>query len=101
MSTDARPINPAELMAVAGIGGGDAESGPSQKENFDSYGVGVRAGALTPQTEDERHFRAAAGLPETGAAVDALWNDQGGIRQPITLAPAEAEPFTEPAPEDV
>ena len=95
MSTPERPIRPDELLAVGGSAGGGGEAGPSQKENFDSYGVGVRAGALTPQEEDEIHFREAAGLPEPGAAVNSLWDDQGGIRQPITLAPSAPE---SPAP---
>ena len=95
MSTPERPIRPDELLAVGGSAGGGGEAGPTQKENFDSYGVGVRAGALTPQEEDEVHFREAAGLPEPGAAVNSLWDDQGGIRQPITLAPSAPE---SPAP---
>jgi len=101
MSTPERPIRPEELLAggSGGGGAGDGEAGPSQKENFDSYGVGVRSGALTPQEEDERHFREAAGLPEPGAAVDALWGDQGGIRQPITLAPSA--PDSPPPAEDL
>jgi hypothetical protein len=101
MSTPERPIRPEELLASGSGGGGagDGEAGPSQKENFDSYGVGVRSGALTPQEEDERHFREAAGLPEPGAAVDALWGDQGGIRQPITLAPSA--PDSPPPAEDL
>tara|TARA_R100000808_G_scaffold1821_4_gene7765 strand:- start:3732 stop:5372 length:1641 start_codon:yes stop_codon:yes gene_type:complete len=101
MSTPERPIRPEELLAggSGGGGAGDGEAGPSQKENFDSYGVGVRAGALTPQEEDERHFREAAGLPEPGAAVNSLWGEQGGIRQPITLAPSA--PDSPPPAEDL
>ena len=101
MSTPERPIRPEELLA-GGSGGGGAgygEAGPSQKENFDSYGVGVRSGALTPQEEDERHFREAAGLPEPGAAVNSLWGEQGGIRQPIPLAPSA--PDSPPPAEDL
>ena len=96
MSTPERPIRADELLAVGGGGAAGAEAGPSQKENFDSYGVGVRAGALTPQSEDERHFREAAGLPDLSAAAGDLWEDQGGIRQPITLAPMA--PGQPPAP---
>ena len=101
MSTPERPIRPEELLAggSGGGGAGDGEAGPSQKENFDSYGVGVRSGALTPQEEDERHFREAAGLPEPGAAVNSLWGEQGGIRQPITLAPSA--PDSPPPAEDL
>ena len=99
LSTPERPILPAELLAGTGGAAAGTEAGPSQKENFDSYGDGVRAGALTPQSEDERHFRAAAGLPDLGPAAGALWDDQGGIRQPITLAPmAPDQPG--PPPED-
>ena len=33
------------------------------KAVFDSYGVGVRAGVITPQTADEEYFRDFMGLP--------------------------------------
>ena len=100
MSTPDRPVLANQLLTGGLSGGGGGEAGPTQKENFDAYGVGVRAGALTPQTEDERHFREAAGLPAPGSAVGSLWNDQGGIRQPITLAPSlPEEPQTIPEDE--
>lgn len=55
------------------------------KAKFDSYGVGVRAGSITPQTEDETSFRAEAGLPPISEAVIGAWSDDGGYRRPITL----------------
>jgi hypothetical protein len=57
----------------------------SLKAKFDAYGVAVRAGALTPQTSDEDQFRSEAGLPIMSEAVDSAWNDDGGVRRPITL----------------
>jgi len=95
MSTPERPVRPEQLLAGGGGGtGGGGEAGPSQKEQFDAYGVGVRSGALTPQTEDERHFRESAGLPDLGPQAGDLWTEQGGIRQPITLAPSTPDQTT-------
>jgi hypothetical protein len=55
------------------------------KAKFDSYGVGVRAGSITPQTDDETAFRTEAGLPPVGEAVKGAWEKDGGYRRPITL----------------
>jgi len=49
------------------------------------YGVGVRAGAITPIQNDEEHFRKLGGLPEMTPAVEQAWKDAGGFRTPITL----------------
>lgn len=51
----------------------------------DTYGVAVRAGAITPQQADEDYFRDAAGLPVKSAEVVRAWDDDGGVRRPITL----------------
>ena len=53
---------------------------------FDAYGVGVRAGVITPQTEDEKTLRDFMGLPEMSAEVIADWKESGGVRRPITLS---------------
>ena len=55
------------------------------KAKFDSYGVGVRAGSITPQTADESAFRDEAGLPPVSDAVEQAWIKDGGYRRPITL----------------
>lgn len=55
------------------------------KAKFDSYGVGVRAGSITPQSSDEESFRDEAGLPPTSEAVKEAWVKDGGYRRPITL----------------
>jgi len=57
----------------------------SLKSKFDAYGVAVRAGAITPQTADEREFRREAALPAMSGEVNEAWNDDGGVRRPITL----------------
>lgn len=59
------------------------------KAQFDAYGVGVRAGAITPTPADEDHFRAVAGLPPTSAEALDDWNKTKKVRKPITLAPPE------------
>jgi hypothetical protein len=56
---------------------------------LDAYGVGVRAGVITPQTADEEKLRAIMGLPVMSAAVKADWKESGGVRRPITLAQDE------------
>jgi len=55
------------------------------KKQADAYGVSVRAGALTPQPEDEKQFRKNAGLPEMSTEVQASWKQAGNTRHPITL----------------
>ena len=55
------------------------------KAKFDSYGVAVRAGSITPQQSDEEAFRKEAGLPDIGKAVSDAWEFDGGYRRPITL----------------
>jgi len=49
------------------------------------YGVGVRAGMITPQIEDEKQFRELVGLPGVTEPVVDTWADDGGTRRPITL----------------
>ena len=62
------------------------------KAKFDSYGVGVRAGSITPQADDETSFREEAGLPSASPEVKKAWLDDGGYRRPITLqSGAEAQ----------
>lgn len=55
----------------------------------DAYGVGVRAGLITPCAEDEVAFRQKVGLPEMPKAVADAWKESGGVRSPITLTPPE------------
>ena len=57
---------------------------------IEAYGVGVRAGILTPCLEDENAFRKMLGLnPAPNTVVDA-WAAQGGTRAPITLQQPKA-----------
>jgi hypothetical protein len=55
------------------------------KTLLDSYGVGVRAGVLTPCLEDENWFRKLIGLDPASAKVVADWASTNGIRKPNTL----------------
>ena len=64
----------------------------SLKAKFDSYGVGVRAGSITPQTVDEEEFRKESGLPPMSVSAQANWEESDGVRRPTTLkSPAEVE----------
>ena len=63
-----------------------APAGLNIKETVDAYGAAVRAGAITPQTVDEDHFRSMTGLPKLSDPAQRLWRKQGGTRSPITLA---------------
>jgi len=56
------------------------------KRTLDAYGVGVRAGSITPTEKDEEYFRSLAKFPAMGDAVIAAWKADGGFRRPITLA---------------
>ena len=66
----------------AASGGGGALD---PRDTIDAYGIGVRAGVITPQPDDEVVFRNAANLPGMTDEVRALWREQGGYRQPVTL----------------
>jgi HK97 family phage portal protein len=90
--------------------GGSSDPGVQEfdvlRARFDAYGVGVRAGALTPQADDERAFREEASYPSPSSDVEDAWKLEP-IRRPITLKsvlddPALAEPAPEldPEPED-
>lgn len=69
------------------------------KDLLDAYGVGVRAGVLTPCIDDENAFREMLGLDPAPAAVSKAWEDQGGIRIPVTLQkPGMIEEAAAPAP---
>ncbi|MGQ2909205.1 MAG: phage portal protein [Aliihoeflea sp.] len=57
------------------------------------YGVAVRAGAITPQIEDEEAFRKALTLPSMSSSVTALWHDQHGYRAPTLARPGGEMPF--------
>lgn len=69
---------------------GDVDEVDQLKKTADAYGVGVRAGTVTPQTKDEEHFRNQAGLPEMSDEVKEAWESDGGVRRPITLQSGDA-----------
>lgn len=53
-------------------------------ELSNNYGVGVRAGVVTPNAEDERHFREVMALPAMSKEVLASWKTNP-TREPITI----------------
>lgn len=59
------------------------------KRVVDAYGVGVRAGTITPTQADEEYFRSLGDFPEITDAVKNSWTEDGGFRRPITLAIAK------------
>lgn len=71
---------------ASSLSGGEGED---IKGTLDAYGVGVRAGAITPQVEDEDHFREKLGTPKANSSVKETWSKDGGTRRPITLKPQE------------
>lgn len=91
-----RPLQEAEAEAQAGQEGGASASEADRvdaeqfKERVDAYGVGVRAGVITPQFEDEKYFREQAGVPAATDPVEEQWDNEP-IRRPITLAPEGGE----------
>jgi hypothetical protein len=70
----------------------------------DSFGVAVRAGAVTPTIEDENHFRSRMGLPPISADARRAWAEDKNVRRPITLvqpgAAPSGTPGTRPAGEE-
>ena len=57
----------------------------------DTYGVAVRAGAMTPCIEDEKYFRGLFGMPEMSPAIIADWKSTDNVRKPITLKQDEPQ----------
>jgi hypothetical protein len=83
------PITNAGQPTDSGTGepvNNDAVKLETAKMFADAYGVGVRAGTTTPQTDDEKAFRELLGLPVMSDAVKRKWENEHGTRQPITLA---------------
>jgi hypothetical protein len=42
---------------------------------------------VTPQTDDEQHFRRKLSLPAMSSDAKRAWADDEGTRRPITLTP--------------
>lgn len=78
-------VNAAVLTPANNEGDQNGRSNEDLKSSMDAYGTGVRAGALTPQQEDENHFRILGGLPGLSKPVTDAWEADGGTRRPITL----------------
>lgn len=66
-------------------GDGDGQGDVGEAPDLNSLGIAVRSGFITPQQEDETALRAALKLPVPSAAVNSMWDAQGGVRQPVTL----------------
>lgn len=86
------PIITADGQTVSGealTDSGDAVVGGEviAGSGLDSYGTGVRAGTLTPQDDDETHFRQSMGLPGMNEDTKEAW--KSGARRPVTLAENE------------
>ncbi len=61
------------------------ESSESLAESITAYGTAVRAGAVTPQSQDENYFRKRLGIPEMSEEVSESWEEGGNTRRPVTL----------------
>jgi phage gp29-like protein len=55
------------------------------KATVENYGVAVRAGVITPNRDDESHFREKLALPPMSKDVEREWKSVGGTRAPITV----------------
>lgn len=67
------------------------------KAKLENYGIGVRAGAITPNPDDEAALRESLGLPPMSKDVLREWVRLGGTRAPITIQ-GEATPAAFGAP---
>ena len=65
------------------------------KTLIDSYAVAVRAGVITPQSQDEAFIRQNMDLPEMSDEVKSDWQKRDNIRAPITIAKIEDETTTD------
>ena len=84
-----RDMNPvmdpeADRVPMGAMEGGE-NSAANMKGELDAYGTGVRAGTVTPQVADELAFREKFNLPKMSQEAIGLWQNQGNVRQPITL----------------
>lgn len=79
-----------EQREILGYGALDEKGGSDidVEKTFNAYGIGIRAGAITAQMQDEEFFRTMAGLPEMTNEVIQTWTDEG-VRRPITLKSTE------------
>lgn len=71
-------------------GVGSTESPLSIAERLNAYGTGVRSGAITPQTVDEKWARDEIGLPPLSENGLLAWKNDNGVRRPITLKGQDA-----------
>lgn len=79
--------------------GDGGDTGPSEsetqaamlKQQMELYGVGVRTGSVTPQKDDEDHFRTVLELPAAGTDVAAVWSNEP-TRRPVTLSAPKDNP---------
>lgn len=62
------------------------------KAKADAAGVAVRAGLMTPQTDDEKQIRQDLQMPQMSGDVDKAWTHDEGYRTPITLFQKGAKP---------
>lgn len=63
-----------------------AQDDEDSKSKVENYGIGVRAGVITPNQDDETHFREKLSLPPMSKDVLREWKKDGGARAPITIA---------------
>ncbi|UEX76801.1 phage portal protein [Sediminicurvatus halobius] len=61
----------------------------------ETYGIGVRAALITPQPEDEEHFRQESDLEPMSRETREAWRE-GGTRRPVTLQPPREEEDEQP-----
>jgi hypothetical protein len=58
-----------------------------------AYGIGVRAGVITPNMEDEVYFRKQMGLLPMNESVKADWKESNNTRHPITTRTGLSQEF--------
>ncbi|TAW65428.1 phage portal protein [Rhizobium ruizarguesonis] len=83
--------NNAPIPSDDSAGGSQQEAnvGGFSKEFIDALTIAVRGGFITPQPEDEDALRKMSGLPGMAQTTREYWNQQAGVRSPITLAKAD------------
>jgi hypothetical protein len=60
------------------------------RSQIDAYAVGVRAGTITPNIEDEAYFRELFKFSPTNEHTDRAWKEDDFYRSPITLKGSDA-----------
>ena len=92
--------SPEDTGTTDGTNTADGTTSEEVSAKMDAYGVGVRAGVITPQLTDEQHFRKQLQMPDMTPEAKAAWKKDAGVRRPITITPPAGASWGTPVPDN-